>query len=292
MRRRCIWISSVMAAALAAAPLWAQRGLGVGNATGSVNGAARGGVNGTISQPPAQANNPKGPSGRGLGQSVDGTLNVTQNAELSSRLQPLLPNGTSVANAAAGFEDQGEFISAVHVAHNLNIPFDQLKTQMTGKNSVPLGKAIKNLRPDLDGKEVKNNVTLAERQTERDTQQVQSSGKQDRFAARIASDTKLAARLTALLPPGMTLGSAAAGFRNEGQFIAALHVAKNLNVPFIELKDRMTAGQSLGAAIHALKPDLDAKEVESSTATADEQSKDDRIEASASASASADVKSK
>jgi hypothetical protein len=292
MRRRCIWISSVMAAALAAAPLWAQRGLGVGNATGSVNGAARGGVNGTISQPPAQANNPKGPSGRGLGQSVDGTLNVTQNAELSSRLQPLLPNGTSVANAAAGFEDQGEFISAVHVAHNLNIPFDQLKTQMTGKNSVPLGKAIKNLRPDLDGKEVKNNVTLAERQTERDTQQVQSSGKQDRFAARIASDTKLAARLTALLPPGMTLGSAAAGFKNEGQFIAALHVAKNLNVPFIELKDRMTAGQSLGAAIHALKPDLDAKEVESSTATADEQSKDDRIEASASASASADVKSK
>jgi hypothetical protein len=292
MRRRCIWISSVMAAALAAAPLWAQRGLGVGNATGSVNGAARGGVNGTISQPPAQANNPKGPSGRGLGQSVDGTLNVTQNAELSSRLQPLLPNGTSVANAAAGFEDQGEFISAVHVAHNLNIPFDQLKTQMTGKNSVPLGKAIKNLRPDLDGKEVKNNVTLAERQTERDTQQVQSSGKQDRFAARIASDTKLAARLTALLPPGMTLANAAAGFKNEGQFIAALHVAKNLNVPFIELKDRMTAGQSLGAAIHALKPDLDAKEVESSTATADEQSKDDRIEASASASASADVKSK
>jgi hypothetical protein len=292
MRRRCIWISSVMAAALAAAPLWAQRGLGVGNVTGSANGAARGGVNGTISQPPAQANNPKGPSGRGLGQSVDGTLNVTQNAELSSRLQPLLPNGTSVANAAAGFEDQGEFISAVHVAHNLNIPFDQLKTQMTGKNSVPLGKAIKNLRPDLDGKEVKNNVTLAERQTERDTQQVQSSGKQDRFTARIASDTKLAARLTALLPPGMTLANAAAGFKNEGQFIAALHVAKNLNVPFIELKDRMTAGQSLGAAIHALKPDLDAKEVESSTATADEQSKDDRIEASASASASADVKSK
>ena len=292
MRRRCFWISSVMAAALAAAPLWAQRGLGLGNVTGSVNGAARGGVNGTISQPPAQANNPKGPSGRGLGQSVDGTLNVTQNAELSSRLQPLLPNGTSIANAAAGFEDQGEFISAVHVAHNLNIPFDQLKTQLTGKNSVSLGKAIKKLRPDLDGKAVKTNLTLAERQTERDTQQAQSAGKQDRVAARITSDTKLAARLTALLPPGMTLANAAAGFRNEGQFIAALHVAKNLNIPFIELKDRMTAGESLGAAIHGLKPDLDAKEVESATVNADEQSKNDRIEASASASANANVNSK
>lgn len=294
MRRRCFWISSVMAAAVLAAPLWAQRGLGLGNVTGSVNGAARGGVNGTISQPPAQGNNPKGPAGRGLGQSVDGTLNVTQNAELSSRLQPLLPNGTSVASAASGFQDQGEFVSAVHVAHNLNIPFDQLKTQLTGKNSVSLGKAIKNLRPDLDGKTVKSNVTLAERQTERDTQQAQSAGKQDRFAARIASDTKLAARLTALLPPGMTLGNAAAGFKNEGQFIAALHVAKNLNIPFIELKDRMTAGESLGAAIHGLKPDLDAKDVESATVSADEQSKNDRIEASASASAStnANVNSK
>src|SRR5579863_59207 len=286
MKRQCFLISSVMAAALAASPLWAQRGLGLGN-VGSVNGAARGGVNGQIDAP-------KGPVGRGVGQSVDGTLNVAQNAELSSRLQPLLPNGTSVASAAAGFQDQGEFIAAVHVAHNLNIPFDQLKAQMTGANSVSLGKAIKKLRPDLDGKAVKSNVTLAERQTERDTQQAQSAGKQDRFAARIASDTKLAARLTPLLPPGMTLATAAAGFKTEGQFIAALHVAKNLNIPFQDLKDRMTAGESLGAAIHALKPDLDAKSVESATVTADEESRNDRIEASASASAStsANVNSK
>lgn len=293
-RNKWFWISSVMTAALAAAPLWAQRGLGLGNVTGSVNGAARGTVDGTISQPSGRTDAPKGPAGRGLGQSVDGNLNVTQNAELSSRLQPLLPNGTSVANAAAGFQDQGEFISAVHVAHNLNIPFDQLKAQMTGGNSVSLGKAIRKLRPDLDGKAVKSNLTLAERQTERDTQQAQSAGKQDRFAARIASDTKLAARITPLLPPGMTVATAAAGFRNEGQFVAALHAAKNLNIPFLDLKDRMTADESLGAAIHALKPDLDAKSVESATVTADEESGNDRIEApaSASASTSANVNSK
>ena len=109
------------------APRVGQRGLGVGN--GSLNGGARGGVNGTISQPRGQIDSPKGPAGRGLGQSADGTLNVTRNPELSSRLQTLLPNGTTVAKAAAGFEDQGEFISAVHVAHNLNIPFDQLKAR-------------------------------------------------------------------------------------------------------------------------------------------------------------------
>jgi hypothetical protein len=41
-----------------------------------------------------------------------------------------------------------------------------------------------------------------------------------------------------------------------------------------------------GAAIHALKPDLDAKAVESATIAADEQAKNDRIEASASADVS------
>jgi len=91
------------------------------------------------------------------------------------------------------------------VAHNLNIPFDQLKAQMTGSNSVSLGKAIKNLRPDLDGTAVKSNVTLAERQTERDVQQAAWAAKQDRFAARIASDTKLVAWLTPLLPLGHDL---------------------------------------------------------------------------------------
>jgi len=246
-------VSVVIAVALLSAPLWAQRGLGV---NGSLNGAARGGVAGTISQPPGQINTSREPAGHGLGPSVDGTLNVTHNAQLSSRLQTLLPSGTTVAKAAAGFEDQGEFIAAVHVAHNLNIPFDQIKTQMTGNHSVSLGKAIKNLRPDLDGKTVKGNVTLAERQTERDVQMAESSGKPDHFAARLASDTKLATRLTPLLTSGMTLATAASGFKNEGQLVDALHVAKNLDIPFLELKDRMTAGESLGAAIHALKPDL------------------------------------
>ena len=32
------------------------------------------------------------------------------------------------ANGASGFKSQGQFIAALHVSHNLNIPFDQLKT--------------------------------------------------------------------------------------------------------------------------------------------------------------------
>lgn len=72
----------------------------------------------------------------------------------------------------------------------------------------------------------------------------------------IAANPKLVERLTPLLPPGMTLAAAAAGFKNQGQFIAALHVARNLDIPFATLKAAMTGTghDSLGQAIHELRP--------------------------------------
>src|SRR4029077_20831947 len=80
------------------------------------------------------------------------------------------------------------------------------------------------------------------------------------IATKIASHPQLAAKLTPLLPKGMTLQTAAAGFKNQGQFIAALHVSKNLNIPFTKLKAEMTGKDhdSLGQAIHELRPDADA----------------------------------
>ena len=62
-----------------------------------------------------------------------------------------------------------------------------------------------------------------------------------------------------MLPAGMTLNAAAAGFRNQGQFIAALHVARNLDIPFSALKAQMVdKHQSLGQSIQTLKPSVDA----------------------------------
>jgi hypothetical protein len=80
------------------------------------------------------------------------------------------------------------------------------------------------------------------------------------IATKIASHPQLAAKLTPLLPKGMTLQTAAAGFKNQGQFIAALHVSKNLNIPFTKLKAEMTGKDhdSLGQAIHELRPDANA----------------------------------
>jgi hypothetical protein len=80
------------------------------------------------------------------------------------------------------------------------------------------------------------------------------------IATKIASHPQLAAKLTPMLPKGMTLQTAAAGFKNQGQFIAALHVSQNLNIPFAQLKSAMTGThhESLGQAIHELRPTADS----------------------------------
>jgi hypothetical protein len=79
-------------------------------------------------------------------------------------------------------------------------------------------------------------------------------------AQKIARHPQLASRVRALLPAGLTLNRAAAGFKNQGQFIAALHVSRNLDIPFAQLKREMTGPhqRSLGQAIHALRPAGDA----------------------------------
>jgi hypothetical protein len=52
---------------------------------------------------------------------------------------------------------------------------------------------------------------------------------------------------------GLTLEEATAGFRNQGQFIAALNAAKNRNLDFVALQEAMTVeGLSLGQAAKKL----------------------------------------
>ena len=49
----------------------------------------------------------------------------------------------------------------------------------------------------------------------------------------------LGARIEKMLPSTMTLNTASAGFRNQGQFIAAVHVSQNLGIPFADLRATM-----------------------------------------------------
>jgi len=77
----------------------------------------------------------------------------------------------------------------------------------------------------------------------------------DMQASAVSANTRLAA----LVPAGLTPEDACRGFKDVTECSAALHVAQNLNIPFADLKDRVTSGQSLGTAIHALKPKADSR---------------------------------
>jgi hypothetical protein len=79
----------------------------------------------------------------------------SQNAILASKLENYLelsgPDALSELQAeAAGFENLGQFIAAVHASQNLGIPFDDLKGAMVqnGKQVSRLGKAIRWFKPD------------------------------------------------------------------------------------------------------------------------------------------------
>lgn len=81
------------------------------------------------------------------------------------------------------------------------------------------------------------------------------------LAAKLARNPQLASKLQALLPPGTDLQQAAQGFKNLGQFVAAVHVSKDLGIPFDQLKAKMTGpgAENLGKAIHELDPTANAK---------------------------------
>jgi hypothetical protein len=93
------------------------------------------------------------------------------------------------------------------------------------------------------------------------------------IAQKISSKPNLSSKVQTMLPTGMTLDQASAGFKNQGQFIAALHVSQNLGISFADLKTAMTGinptlppdaqqpsttTMSLGQAIQKLRPSADA----------------------------------
>ena len=93
----------------------------------------------------------------------------------------------------------------------------------------------------------------------------------------LARNTNLMTRLQALFPAGTDLKTEASQFRNLGQFVAAAHVSHNLDIPWTDMKAKMTGDHavSLGKAIQDLKPQADAKaEADKATKQADTEIKD------------------
>jgi hypothetical protein len=129
----------------------------------------------------------------------------------------------------------------------------------------------------------------------------QSTGNTE-FINRINANDKLSNRLTSLIPkdpaglPIMSLTDAAAQFKNQGQFIAFLHVANNQKLnptEWTNMRNAMTGTAplsatgtaplsatstdklSVGKALHLVRPNLSETEVSVQVEQAEAQSKED-----------------
>jgi len=109
----------------------------------------------------------------------------------------------------------------------------------------------------------------------KETKESKDTHKDATFENRIEQNAALKAKVTGMLPAGTDLKTAASGFKNEGQFIAALHVSKNLNIPFADLKAKMTgtSPESLGGAIHTLKPSISESDAKKEAEKAEKEAK-------------------
>jgi hypothetical protein len=91
---------------------------------------------------------------------------LTENPQLASRLQTML-GGANLETAADGFKNFGQFVAAVHVSKNLEISFDQLKTEMiTNKQS--LAQAVQTVKPELTESAANEEAKKAETQASQD----------------------------------------------------------------------------------------------------------------------------
>jgi hypothetical protein len=113
---------------------------------------AFGSPHGQHARPTTHTTEPAHPAATGHHTAVPVPQKIAANPALVTRLQPLVPAGMTLADAAKGFKNEGQFIAALHVSHNLNIPFAKLKAEMTGSDHDSLGQAIHQLQPNADAK--------------------------------------------------------------------------------------------------------------------------------------------
>lgn len=106
-----------------------------------------------------------------------------------------------------------------------------------------------------------------------------------KVATTLEGNTQLSAKLKPLLPARMTMVDAAAGFKKQNQFVAALHASRNMGIPFKDIKAKMTGEKrmSLQDAIRELRPDMAKNDAKAEVKKAEGQAKTDEKEAKAEA---------
>lgn len=118
---------------------------------------------------------PHGASAMAASTNPGGVLD--HNTHLATKLEGLLGLSgtadplTALKADAMGFKNFGQFVAAVHVSNNLDIPFADLKSKMLGPPKVSLGKAIQDLKPAADAKSEANK---AGKQSDQDLKNTES----------------------------------------------------------------------------------------------------------------------
>jgi hypothetical protein len=147
-------LAVIAVVAFSALPVYAQHGGGHGGGPPAGVGASMGSAHSSSS---SSTHGNSGNSDHSNTHSSSGGKTPAQllshNTQLSDKLKSLLPPGTDLQAAADGFKNLGQFVAAVHVSHNLGLPFDQLKAKMVGPGAESLGKAIQDLKPAANSKE-------------------------------------------------------------------------------------------------------------------------------------------
>jgi hypothetical protein len=170
-KRRTTTFAMILAgASLATAAMAAQQGHGGGPPAGVGSGGGHSSMGMPSGQKSGSFGSPNGHSGSNHPASapLPGPMSpasaLDQNSKLAEKLASFFPSGTNLAEQASGFKNLGQFVSAVHVSHNLGIPFADLKcaelgttaatsastvcsSAVTNRTGEPLGTAIQQLKP-------------------------------------------------------------------------------------------------------------------------------------------------
>ena len=204
MQRCTIWTVSLAAALSLTGAAWAEHEGGGGHGPAASHGTtptfAKHGESDEARESHSGAQHSEGHSGANF------AARLANNPTFSARLLKIVQNDnlmasgttmTQLITAAQGFRSQGQFLAALHAAKDLNIPFDQLKADMTGPGHDSLGQAIQDLKP-TDAPTLKSEVTKARQEAQADLQGARAA--QDKAedakeaAQEAAEDAKEAAR--------------------------------------------------------------------------------------------------
>jgi hypothetical protein len=155
-------LALVAMAGFSALPAFAQHGHGGGSGSGGSGSSHASSTTSSHGDDSGKSGDKDGDShGGGHGGHGNLAAKLAANPALSTKLSALLPPGTDLAKAAAGFHNMRDFVAAVHASKDLGIPFDSLKAKMTGPGAENLRKAIADLAPTANAK-------LAEKQAEKE----------------------------------------------------------------------------------------------------------------------------